>query len=124
MSDRETEAAEIKQKHQQELEDLKSSLSAQYDTQIAELQAELQQLQGSATMPAVSLPDSADMEKSESGEDAGGVEGSDELSELRRELQEVKEQLQTTSSQHAEALAALREEYEARISGKGLCVCV
>ena len=109
MSDRESEAAEIKQKHQQELEDLKSSLSAQYETQITELQAELQQIQDSST---------AHLEKSESCKDAEGMEDSDKLNELMRELQEVKEQLQTTSSEHAAAMAALREEYEAKISGK------
>ncbi|XP_070212349.1 A-kinase anchor protein 9-like isoform X3 [Littorina saxatilis] len=113
MADRESEATEIKQKHEQELETLKSTLSAEYTTQIATLQTELEQLHSSDS--ARSGPDETSspretLEGTEPGEDSKA------LSDLEKELEDTRGQLKAAKSHHEETLAALKEECEARIT--------
>ncbi|XP_076469593.1 LOW QUALITY PROTEIN: uncharacterized protein LOC143299932 [Babylonia areolata] len=93
MADREMEAAEIKEKHEQELEELRSSLT----TQVAQLQAQLELTQ-------------TDTSRDEKGMEVPITE--EEVKGLKSELEEKEAKLESLQAEHAEALAAARGEAE------------
>ena len=101
MSEREAEAEDVQQQHQQELEDLRTTLT----TQVAQLQADLEQR---------SSTDTAHADNGEAPQDAGDDEGSEETqdskySTLMNELKDVKDQLEATRLKQQDALTALGE---------------
>ncbi|KAL8567867.1 hypothetical protein ACOMHN_058989 [Nucella lapillus] len=91
MADRESEATEIKEKHEQELNDL--------HTQITQLQSQLELLQTS------------DSNQTQNGETVSPAEGNaeEELSRLKSGLEEERQRVETLQSDHAQTLASLKE---------------
>lgn len=104
MTDHETEALEIKQQHQKELDEQKASLATEYTAIINDLRSQLQYQEQQLHQTVITDPDfstSSAQEQSFQGE----------IGQLRRQIEVMKRQQE-------ESIKALQEEYETKMAGK------